>query len=41
MRRKAERAANMFSQLVKHMRNAERIERENLYTNRIEVPQWL
>jgi len=41
MRRKAERASNMFAQLVKHMRDAERIERENLYTKEIKVPTWL
>lgn len=41
MRSKAAKAAVMFEQLVKHMRYAERIERENHYTKEIEVPRWL
>jgi superfamily II DNA or RNA helicase len=38
---KAVRAANMFTALVREMRNAERIQRVNEYTNKIEVPTWL
>jgi hypothetical protein len=38
---KAVRAANMFTALVREMRNAERIQRVNEYTNKIEVPSWL
>jgi SNF2 family DNA or RNA helicase len=38
---KAVRAANMFTALVREMRNAERIQRVNEYTNKIELPSWL
>lgn len=41
MRAKAKRADAMFSAVVKEMNNATRIDRENLYTNRMEVPSWL
>jgi hypothetical protein len=41
MRRKAEKANQMFEALVREMHGAERVERSNLYTNRTEVPSWL
>jgi hypothetical protein len=41
MRRKAEKAETMFTALVAQMNNSTTIKRENLYTNEIEVPQWL
>lgn len=41
MRRKAEQADRMFGALVKEMNNAQRVERENPYINRLETPSWL
>lgn len=41
MRRKAQKADQMFEALVREMNNATRIERENIYTNKEEVPAWL
>jgi superfamily II DNA or RNA helicase len=41
MRSKKQRAAAMFEALVKEMKDAEKIERPNEYTNKIEVPSWL
>lgn len=41
MRAKGDRADKMFSAIVAEMNNAVRIERENLYTRAMEVPQWL
>lgn len=41
MRGKAAKAAIMFEALVKHMNEATRIERTNLYTERMERPTWL
>ncbi len=41
MRRKMDKADQMFNALVREMSNAVRIERENFYTNAMEVPQWL
>lgn len=41
MRKKADRATAMFAALVRHMRDAERIEREDHYTGKVEVPAWL
>jgi superfamily II DNA/RNA helicase len=41
MRAKKARAAIMFEALVREMKDAEKIERPNIYTNEIEVPQWL
>lgn len=40
MRRKAEKATNMFEMFVKEMRQAERVERENIYTKEMELPTW-
>lgn len=40
-RRKAERADRMFEAIIREMTDAVRIERENLYTNRMEIPGWL
>lgn len=41
MRRKAEKADAMFEALVREMSNATRVEREDIYTNEMEVPVWL
>jgi superfamily II DNA or RNA helicase len=41
MRRKAQKADAMFVSLIREMNQAERIERENVYTNYEELPQWL
>lgn len=41
MRRKAEKADNMFSAIVAEMQRATRQERTNLYANKMEVPVWL
>lgn len=41
MRRKAQKADAMFVSLIREMNQAERIERENIYTNYEELPQWL
>ena len=41
MRRKAEKADNMFTELVRHMNDAVRIERDNTYTTELEVPAWV
>jgi superfamily II DNA or RNA helicase len=41
MRRKADQAAKMFEVLVAEMNSALRIERENIYTKKVEVPTWL
>lgn len=41
MRGKAAKADIMFSALVKHMNEATRIERTNIYTERMERPTWL
>tara|TARA_Y100000310_G_scaffold334065_1_gene412927 strand:- start:902 stop:2170 length:1269 start_codon:yes stop_codon:yes gene_type:complete len=41
MRRKAEKANGMFAALVKSRNDAERIEREDIYTKPMEVPKWL
>ena len=41
MRSKARRADTMFTELVKAMNNATRINRSNIYTNPMEVPLWL
>lgn len=41
MRAKGKKADAMFTALVREMNEAMRIERENPYTNRVEVPQWL
>jgi hypothetical protein len=40
MRKKAEKADIMFDALIREMNNAQRIERENLYTRKVEVPRW-
>jgi hypothetical protein len=41
MRSKAHKADAMFAALVREMNNAQRINRENEYTDQLEVPQWL
>ena len=41
MRRKAEKADQMFRMLVAEMNRAMRVERVNEYTKGIEVPEWL
>ena len=41
MRSKATKAEAMFSSLVKYMNDATMIERDNPYTNEVEVPRWL
>lgn len=41
MRKKAEKANQMFDALVREMSQATRIERQNIYTNNLEVPSWL
>lgn len=41
MRAKAKRADAMFAQLVEQMNEAVRIERQDIYTNELEVPSWL
>jgi superfamily II DNA or RNA helicase len=41
MRRKADQAAKMFEVLVAEMNSALKIERENIYTKKVEVPTWL
>lgn len=41
MRRKAEKADAMFVALVEEMRNATRVERENIYTKPMQAPSWL
>ena len=41
MRRKAKKADEMFKRLVGEMANATRVERDDSYVNRLEVPEWL
>ncbi len=41
MRRKAEKADQMFDVLVREMNNATRIEADDSYVNQVEVPSWL
>lgn len=41
MRRKADRANQMFEMLVREMNKATKIERENIYTKSPEIPSWL
>jgi SNF2 family DNA or RNA helicase len=41
MRRKADQARTMFDVLVREMNRAERVERSNIYTKKVEVPAWL
>ena len=41
LRRKAEQADRMFSSLVDHMNEAERIQKVNRFTNAEKVPSWL
>jgi len=41
MRRKAEQAKKMFEVLVKEMTNAQKVERKDIYTKKVEVPTWL
>lgn len=40
MARKAKAADEMFTELVRHMNDATRIDRENTDTSKIEVPSW-
>jgi predicted GNAT family acetyltransferase len=41
MRRKASKADQMFAALVSKRNAATRVEREDIYVNRTEVPSWL
>jgi hypothetical protein len=41
MRKKAQKAQVMFDALIREMRNATRVERENPYVNPMEAPSWL
>jgi len=41
LQRKAQAADKMFSKLVEHMRDAEKIARSVPFTKQMEVPQWL
>ena len=41
MRRKSGQANEMFASLMSNMNAAERIERKNIYSNDMEVPEWL
>jgi hypothetical protein len=41
MRSKAKKAEAMFAALIEEMNNATRIQSENIYTNKVEVPSWL
>lgn len=41
MRRKAKQADEMFRVLVDQMNNSQRVERQNLYTKKEQVPAWL
>jgi hypothetical protein len=40
LRRKAEAADKMFSQLVGYMNESLRLERRDDYTREVEIPQW-
>jgi len=40
MRRKAEKADAMFSALIREMNEATKVERDNRYTSKMEVPSW-
>ena len=41
LKRKADQASKMFDKLVEEMARAVRVERENIYTKKAEVPSWL
>lgn len=41
LQRKSEQANDMFDGLIAHMNQAARIDREDRYTNTLEVPSWL
>jgi hypothetical protein len=41
MRRKAAQADAMFSELVKHMNNAQSVERSNITHRKVSVPSWI
>jgi SNF2 family DNA or RNA helicase len=41
MRRKADQASKMFEVLVREMNQAVKIERANVYTEKVKVPTWL
>jgi hypothetical protein len=41
MKKKGEKADAMFAALVQEMRSAERIERTDIYQNKLELPTWL
>jgi superfamily II DNA or RNA helicase len=41
MRRKAEQASKMFEVLVREMNQAVKIERADIYTEKVQVPTWL
>ena len=41
MRKKAQKADEMFHALVREMTRATKVERENIYTKPVEAPAWL
>ena len=41
LKRKADQAAGMFEKLVLEMARAVRVEREDIYTKKVDVPSWL
>jgi hypothetical protein len=41
LHRKSRQADAMFTSLVAHMNNAQRLDRTDLYTKELELPQWL
>jgi len=41
MRRKGAKSESMFDSIIREMQNSRRVERENLYTNEMELPSWL
>lgn len=41
MKRKMEKANQMFESLIREMNNASRVERSNSYTKKVTVPTWL
>lgn len=41
MRRKGEKAREMFDRLIREVNRSQRIEREDIYTKEVEVPRWL
>ena len=41
MRRKAEKADQMFAKITAEMNNATRVKKQNIYSNDMELPSWL